>query len=701
MKSFFNKKTYLFIGALAILFFLAPEVTLAQESMFRFLDPTYYIGKLFELIVLPLAAGAMAFTGMILDYAVRFSLGTAYIFGNLTVINQSWVIIRDICNLFFIFALIWISISTILNLSGFDTKRKLTQLIIAALVINFSLYFTKVFVDVSNIFGNWLYNGILAALKANAASSMSALIASKLEIYRLWEDPAANAALLAKALNDSGVITQVLKLIVVLVATYVFMYTAILFLTRAVTIIFLLVLSPIGFIGGLLPQIEEYSKKWWAELMDAVTFPIVYLLMLYISLQLINNMEASSVWASFFSGNPAVVAGIDTGKVFKYIIVICALLICLKVAKESAGQLGKAAGGFAGSVSKFSTSIGGVGAAMVGKYTVGAAAARAANNKTLNQLVAGGGVMGSMASSVKGGLNSTADFHFDPRASIKEFGIKGGKGYTSMVKDQQKAQEEAQKALVAKPKEIKPAKVQLDTATLNAYKTHEEYGSAYDQTHREFTENEASIKDYREQRAEKIAKGESTADIDMRMQKAVNARDTASKNRDKIKSAIDKDGEFEVSKKVLAAQEIELKKLKDSGGSKEVIKAMEEAMRQGRAARSAETGPMVKVAETMTKSFADQMKEATGSLGGAARVVAGAAATIATGGIAQISAKQIVGDAKKTSGKLREAMSEGDKKKKQADISKLLLDLSEGDTAPEKTESATPPTPPPESSPKA
>ncbi len=467
MKSFFNKKTYLFIGALVALLLITPDVTHAQgvTDLLKFVDPTYYIGKLFELIVLPLAAGAMAFTGMILDYAVRFSLGTAYIFGNLTVINQSWVVIRDICNLFFIFTLIWISIQTIVNLSNFDTKRRLTQLIIAALIINFSLYFTKVFVDVSNIFGNWLYGGILASLKANGAStSISALIASKLEIFRLWEDPAGNAALLAKTLNDSGIITPVLKLIVVLVATYVFMYTAILFMTRAVTIIFLLVLSPIGFIGGLLPQIEEYSKKWWGELVDAVTFPIVYLLMLYISLQLINNMEASSVWASFFSGNPAVVAGIDTGKVFKYIIVICALLICLKVAKDSAGQLGKAASGIASGASNFMTRVGSSGIALTafgGRRFIGSRAANMTQNENLQNMAAG--KVGSNAFSrsvnqIRGKASLAvarkgAESSFDirgaaPFASIAktvgvDVGKPGGKGgFSQMTKDQEKADKE-------------------------------------------------------------------------------------------------------------------------------------------------------------------------------------------------------------------------------------------------------------------
>lgn len=682
MKFLSTKKPYILFGLLLVLLLVVPVITHAADNtsvlgaLTNLVNPSYWIGKLLEVIVLPIAAAAMAFAGMVLDYAVRFSLGTSYIFGNINVINQSWVIIRDICNLFFIFALIWISISTILNLSGFDTKRRLTQLIIAALVINFSLYFTKVFVDVSNIFGNWLYGGIMNSLQANGAnSSISALIASKFDIFRLWE-PKLSAAALAESLTSlsSSSITAIFKLLVVLVATYVFMYTAILFITRAVTIIFLLVLSPIGFVGGLLPQIEEYSKKWWSELVDAVTFPIVYLLMLYISLQLINNMDKSSVWAGFFSGNPAVVMGIDVGKTFKYVIVIIALLICLEVAKESAGKLGKAASGFAGGVSKFATSIGGGSAALLGKYTVGAAAARAANSKAVNQVIAGGGITGLAAGAVKDKLSSAADFHFDPRASIKEFGVKGGKGYVSTMKQQQKDQEEAMKTLAPSKADLKATSDITSASESRVYGGNEKYGTLYNKEKEDITEANKIINDPKANSADK--------------NEAIKKLNRAKGNLSDLKTLIEDDDKeigskmFMDKKEALDSTKIRLAEAKRIGDTENAQKlqsrigSIEATMRQEKAAQSAAAGIGIGLAKAVDR-FTDKMPEV-------AKIVAAPVNQLASA-----ASKQYIEDTDKTVKKLRETMKGDESTKEQDKIARMLARMASTDAP-----AAPKPTPP-------
>ncbi|MDO8579288.1 MAG: hypothetical protein Q7R72_00240, partial [bacterium] len=298
----------------------------------------------FEVLILPFAAAMMALMGNLMDVAINFSLHTAFIFSLSPAINLGWVIVRDIANILFIFILIYISIGTIVKSSSFQTKKLLTSVIIAAILINFSMFFTKAIIDVSNVFGNWLYGGIQKTLAVNSvgnptpgsaqAVSLSGLIADRLGILKYWVS--------GQSKGQGDTITSVetfrftniiIRLIIVLIATYVFAYCAILFMARSVELLILLIFAPIGFVGGLLPQTKKYADEWWHELGCVATFPVAFLLMLYISLQFINSLSLLENQLKTMS-NPLEIGGFSVMTYFQYFIIIFLLLASLKVAKE-------------------------------------------------------------------------------------------------------------------------------------------------------------------------------------------------------------------------------------------------------------------------------------------------------------------------------------------------------------------------------
>ena len=104
--------------------------------------------------------------GNILDLVVKFfvfemstSLETGTIFGFVPTLNgeaqipvyrQMWFIVRDLANLGFIFILIYAAIATIFKIKGVDYRRVIPQLVLVAILMNFSLFFVQVAVDVSN-----------------------------------------------------------------------------------------------------------------------------------------------------------------------------------------------------------------------------------------------------------------------------------------------------------------------------------------------------------------------------------------------------------------------------------------------------------------------------------------------------------------------------------------------------------------------
>lgn len=363
MGRFFTKnKTLLFTLSLAVLFFVVPRGAnagigeeLVQGGM----------GLLLEIFLLPLASAGLALGGMLLDTAIGFSLNTAYVFSLSPAINLGWVIIRDICNIFFIFVLIYISLGTIVQGTRFGTKQLLTQVIIAALVINFSLFITKAVVDVSNVFGLWLYGGITNTLQANSANaaktaSLSDLISTRLGVIsflRAGSDVVANSSAteVSKEISDpsKSFIARILRLVIILIATYIFFYCSILFIARSVTLLFIMVFSPLGFMGGVLPQLKEYADDWRKELTSAAMFPIAFLLMLYIALQFINSLKFLNLQQLNDQTSLPVIGGVNISTYFQYFLIILLLQACLSVAKDNSGKMGKAVGGLADSLGKF------------------------------------------------------------------------------------------------------------------------------------------------------------------------------------------------------------------------------------------------------------------------------------------------------------------------------------------------------------
>jgi len=99
--------------------------------------------------------------GSLFNASIQFSLtGKIFDANENTMIKDGWVMVRDLLNLVFIFILLYAAISTILQYGNMDIKKILPSLIIAALLINFSMLITKMVIDASHIFAWEFYNQI-------------------------------------------------------------------------------------------------------------------------------------------------------------------------------------------------------------------------------------------------------------------------------------------------------------------------------------------------------------------------------------------------------------------------------------------------------------------------------------------------------------------------------------------------------------
>ncbi|MBI3305740.1 hypothetical protein HYZ82_01240 [Candidatus Nomurabacteria bacterium] len=81
------------------------------------------------------------------------------LYSNATFVGNAWEVVRDLSNIFFILILLYVAVQTILGL-GHETKKVIVQVVIMALLINFSMFFSKIIIDTSNILALVFYNKI-------------------------------------------------------------------------------------------------------------------------------------------------------------------------------------------------------------------------------------------------------------------------------------------------------------------------------------------------------------------------------------------------------------------------------------------------------------------------------------------------------------------------------------------------------------
>lgn len=355
-------------------------------------------------IVLKLSAYILYLAGNLFDYSIEIAVNSAQFIRGLAIVDPTWAAIRDFLNMTFIFILIYISWQILLGKAGYNVKTSVGRLVLVAVLINFSLFGAKLMVDGSNIISLNIYEGIKAKETGSAESvrgSVSARVMTALgmtSVYK-FEDAFDNKTVPGCGDVPSTILTVgIFGTILMVIITITFLLPALLFFLRMLNILALLITSPLLVYGYVIPhpKLKEMSDKWFSNMMHVVKFPILYMLMLYVSLAMFAQLVSTNV------GNKLSVIsilcqtiktdGTSTSTVIlsqiplilNFILVIAAMLSILKwsVGEVSKASLtGKLATKIAGGFDGFSRKIT-IGAAQ-GVYNKSAAVAGFAGRNAL------------------------------------------------------------------------------------------------------------------------------------------------------------------------------------------------------------------------------------------------------------------------------------------------------------------------------
>lgn len=257
-------------------------------------------------------------------------------------LQAAWSTFRDLANILIVGMFVFIAISIILEIEEFGRKRLVVDVIIIAVLINFSLLFTKLAIDASNFVAYQFYNATLAQNKTEGTEGTSSKgiaeqfldsmgVSSIADTVSALENASKGPDINAGIIATHGIGSSV----VLLAAAAIFLYGSFLISARAIIIILLLLFSSIAFASYLIPgKSRQVFSTWISELIGVVVFAPVLMLMLWATLQIAKAFKATSGGGTLGSlmTNPAADQGSAMTALFSYVVIVGLLYATFAVA---------------------------------------------------------------------------------------------------------------------------------------------------------------------------------------------------------------------------------------------------------------------------------------------------------------------------------------------------------------------------------
>ncbi len=399
--------------------------------------------------------------GKLFDFFIGYSLSDESYRHDF--VQTGWQLVRDISNIFFIIIMIYSGLAAVFSTSNVSYKKVIPTLIINALIINFSLFATRLVIDMSNITARIFYNQMVVKVDGQVAENttgfkpISEAIVSSFNPQKIFEGKVLESEAVTEGTkqNESDPTTfngqsdpslanggfkryskeyasyfALVTLVAIAISfgvAIMFWKTAFLFIGRVIGLYVAMIFSPFAFLSrGGVPLVSRLPAlnfgSWWKDLSQYALLAPIFVFFLYIINSFLNVEFFTKVG---LEQNGQGFFGSVMYVMIPMLIIYGLVTRGVKIAENLAGEYGKMAQSFANKATGF------VGGAAVGVATGGLAFAgtRAAGLLKLSEAgrarlavkKAEGGFRGRLAS-LQLGLNDKAQTgSFDVRKT-KAFG---------------------------------------------------------------------------------------------------------------------------------------------------------------------------------------------------------------------------------------------------------------------------------------
>lgn len=297
-------------------------------------------------------------SGKFIDATLNYSIqDSSY---RSTFVVEGWGIVRDMCNMFFIFILLYVAFATILNLHGFNPKSIIVNVVIIGLLINFSMLATQIIIDTSNIMAKVFYNRISVVKTINGIEvenpggfgekKLSEGLVNKVNPQSIIinagqasvRDSKFNAytSIDAQAIGGGTfIMVTILASIMNIVGIIAFLSAGLIMVTRVVGLWVAIILSPLAFFSYILPKMQDMEmvgwKKWWPETIKMAFLAPVFIFFMY----LITMFLEKGLGAFDADGKTGLDFFIATIVPFAFLMIL--LMKAKDIAKDMSGKMGQ------------------------------------------------------------------------------------------------------------------------------------------------------------------------------------------------------------------------------------------------------------------------------------------------------------------------------------------------------------------------
>lgn len=242
----------------------------------------------------------------------------------------------DLANLGFILVLIIIAFATILRVQTYGLKRLLTNLIIAAVLINFSLAIAGIFFDFSNVLSDFFLGR--SGGKEEIGSNIANMMSIQTLLNAAGKSPPVSQDVPQPAGNNlNSVHSNFLKyfvsltfvVIFTLLASIIFIALAFMVFVRGIYLTFLLILMPLAWLFWTFPTLTYLWNKWWSKFLQWIFFLPAATFFIYLSL--VTFTAENSITTGVSAG---------TGEFYALIVKLILSLFMLMAALLTARSMG-------------------------------------------------------------------------------------------------------------------------------------------------------------------------------------------------------------------------------------------------------------------------------------------------------------------------------------------------------------------------
>jgi len=262
-------------------------------------------------------------------------------------VRQGWELSAGIVNLILIIAFIVIAFAVILGSEKIQLKKAFPRLIMVALLVNFTLLFVGIGIDVSNFLfntiaeqfmaggkgGNILFNAILPLFDWGAEQilRMTAFIVAK--VAAMLVPYASTIVQVAFVGGTSFIYSIVFQFIfygvIMWVLAGIFFVFYVIFLARIFIIQILAMLAPLAFFCLIFDDTKKWWTKWLETLLQWLLVGVIFIFLMYFALAFAPLVQ--SLGAQFEL--PLIIQWF-TGDVVSHIVLLIYFLVVIGVAKK-------------------------------------------------------------------------------------------------------------------------------------------------------------------------------------------------------------------------------------------------------------------------------------------------------------------------------------------------------------------------------